>query len=485
MSRRQDRAAPLRALVAIALAALVLAAGEEGGRTVWGGVYTDAQAERGALAYQANCQSCHGAQLGGQGEAKPLTGAAFLSNWNGLSVGDLFERVRTTMPMNAPKSLPRGAYADILAYVLKFNGFPAGAGELPGRAEMLADIRFDAFRSSSLGVAGAWAAAPSAEVAPNSQPNPYVADPSFLKMPAGRTMGSSSAVAVDSRGHIWVADRCGANDCAKSDLDPILEFDAQGHFVKAFGRGLFVFPHGLLIDSRDHIWVTDAFSAPGKGAQVFEFDRDGHVLRTLGKAGVSAAGRDTFAEPCAVAVARDGTIYVADGHTEGRDPARIVKFDSAGRYIKEWGSRGPGPGQLEVPHSLALDSRGRLFVGDRWNNRIEIFDPDGKLLGVWTQFGRPSGVYIDAHDTLYVTDSESRERQGYGHHPGWKRGIRIGSARTGAVTTFIPDPEPNPEKLATSGGEGVWADPHGVVYAAEVTEQAVVRYVRKTSLRVR
>lgn len=481
MTKRSPLSAPSQVFAALAVAGLVLAAGDDGGRTVWGGVYSEAQAERGAQAYQANCQSCHGAQLTGQGEAKPLTGASFLSNWNGLSVGDLFERVRSTMPMNAPRSLPRAAYADILAYVLKFNGFPAGESELPGRAEMLADIRFDAFRSSGLGFAGAWAAAPDVGSAPNSQPNPYVADPGFLKLPAGRTMGSSSGVAVDSRGHIWVADRCGANGCAGSALDPILEFDASGHFLKAFGGGLFVFPHGLFIDSRDHIWVTDAYAAPGKGAQVFEFDGNGRILRTLGKPGVAIAGRDTFAQPCAVAVARDGTIYVADGHTEGRDPARIVKFDAAGRFVKEWGTRGAAPGQLEVPHTLALDSHGRIFVGDRWNNRVEIFDPGGKLLGVWKQFGRPSGVYIDAKDTLYVTDSESREPEGYGHHPGWRRGIRVGSARTGEVEAFIPDPEPRPDAIATSGGEGVWADAHGVVYAAEVTEKAIVRYVRKTS----
>jgi sugar lactone lactonase YvrE/mono/diheme cytochrome c family protein len=473
----------LRTLAAAAFASLVLVAGDEGGRTVWSGVYTDAQADRGAQAYQANCQSCHGAQLTGQGEAKPLSGAGFLSSWNGLSVGDLFERIRTTMPINAPKSLPRTTYADILAYLLKFNGFPAGAGELPAKAEMLADVRFDAFRSSSLGPAGAWAAAPAAAVAPNSQPNPYVADSGFLRMPPGRTMGSSSAVAVDSRGHIWVADRCGANSCAKSDLDPILEFDAQGRFVKAFGRGLFVFPHGMFVDSSDHIWVTDVFSAGGKGAQVFEFDRDGRVLRTLGKAGVAVAGRDTFAEPCGVAVARDGTIFVADGHTEGKDSARIVKFDASGRYLAEWGKRGPAPGQMEVPHGIALDSRGRVFVADRWNNRVDVFTPDGRLLHAWDQFGRPSGVYVDAHDTLYVTDSESRERDGYGHHPGWKRGIRIGSARTGQVLAFIPDANPAPETLATSGGEGVWADTHGVVYSAEVTEKAVVRYAIKGSSR--
>jgi sugar lactone lactonase YvrE/mono/diheme cytochrome c family protein len=473
------RVAPLRILAAAAFAAFVLAAGEEGGRTVWGGVYSDAQAERGAAAYQANCQSCHGAQLTGQGEAKPLAGAAFLSNWNGLSVGDLFERVRTTMPLNAPKSLPRATYADILAYLLKFNGFPAGAGELPARAEMLADIRFDAFRSSSLGFASARAA--SADTPANDAPNPYVAEPGFLKMPSGRTMGSTSAVGVDSRGHIWVADRCGGNGCAKSDLDPIMEFDGEGRFVKAFGGGLFVFPHGLFVDSHDHIWVTDAQSAPGKGADVIEFDRNGHVLRRLGKPGVSVAGDDTFAEPTAVAVARDGTIYVADGHTEHKDPARIVKFDAAGRFIKAWGVRGAAPGQLEVPHGLALDSRGRLFVADRWNNRLTIYDGDGRFIDVWPQFGRPSGVFIDAHDTLYVTDSESREPEGYGHHPGWKRGIRIGSARTGEVAAFIPDPEPHTDTVITSGGEGMWADPHGVVYAASVGSKDVVRYVRRSA----
>ena len=470
----------LRTLAAAAFAGLLLVAGDEGGRTVWSGVYTDAQADRGAQAYQANCQSCHGAQLTGQGEAKPLSGAGFLSSWNGLSVGDLFERIRTTMPINAPKSLPRTTYADILAYLLKFNGFPAGAGELPAKAEMLTDIRFDAFHTAALAASSAQAADAEAvpNQAPNAQPDPYAADAAFLKMPPGRVLGSTSAVGVDSRGHIWVADRCGKNSCAGSDLDPILEFDPQGRFVKAFGRGLFLFPHGLFIDRRDHIWVTDVYSSPGKGAQVFEFDRDGHVLLRLGKPGVAVAGQDTFAEPCAVTVAPDGRIYVADGHSEGKDPARIVEFDAGGRFIRQWGERGPAPGQLEVPHAIALDSQGRVFVGDRWNNRIEIFNPDGKLLDVWTQFGRPSSVFIDRHDTLYVGDSEFRERVGYGHHPGWKRGIRVGSARTGKVWAFIPDTSPDPEKEATSGPEGLWSDSAGVVYGAEVGQQAVVRYVK-------
>lgn len=474
--------------LALAAAVLVLVVGEAGERTVWSGVYTEAQATRGAAAYAAHCQSCHGAQLSGLGEARPLSGPAFLTTWNGLSLGDLFERVRSTMPFNAPGTLPRETYADILAYVLKFNGFPAGQSDLPGRAESLADIRFDAFGGVALAPAGARAQAPSGSEAPgsaiaapdpNAWPQPYVADPGFIKLPPGRTMGATSGVAVDSRGHVWVADRCGANSCADSPLDPILEFDAGGRFLKAFGRGLFVFPHGLYVDAQDHIWVTDAQSRPGKGAQVFEFDRDGHRLLTLGRAGVSAAGRDTFAEPNAVAVARDGTIYVADGHTEHRDPARIVVLDAQGRFLRQWGVRGAAPGQLEVPHGLALDSRGRLFVADRWNNRVQVFDSQGRLLAAWPQFGRPSGVYVDRHDVLYVTDSESRRPEGYGHHPGWRRGVRIGDARTGRVAAFIPDDDPDPDSNATSGGEGIWADRSGTVYLAEVGQKAVLRYVRK------
>ncbi len=480
MTGRFLRPASGRALAAFALAALVLAAGEEGGRSVWGGVYTEAQATRGAEAYQANCQSCHGAQLTGQGEAKPLSGASFLSGWNGLSVGDLFERIRSTMPMTAPKSLPRDTYADILAYLLKFNGFPAGTGELPGRAERLADIRFDAFRTSGLGLAGARAVtAPAPDAGPNGAPNPYVADAGFLKPPPGRTLGSSSGVAVDSRGHVWLADRCSANSCEASGLDPIMEFAADGAFIKAFGRGLFLFPHGLFIDAQDHVWVTDAQSRAGKGAQVFEFDQNGAVMRALGKPGVSVAGQDTFAEPSAVLVARDGTVFVADGHTQGKDPARIVKFDARGRFLKQWGVRGAAPGQMEVPHALAMDSGGRLFVADRWNNRVQIFDQEGGLLATWPQFGRPSGLYIDRTGTLYATDSESRQPEGYGHHPGWRRGIRIGSARTGVVTGFIPDLAPDPDKQATSGAEGIWVDRQGRIYASRVLEKGVVRYSKK------
>jgi len=468
---------------AVAAGAAALAAAEpqaqDTPRSVWDGVYTEAQAERGASAYAQNCSKCHGASLAGLGEAKPLTGPEFLSIWNGLTLGDLFDRSRKTMPLDKPASLSRDTYADIVAYVLKFNGFPAGGAELDRRSEVLAGISFEAFKPQAARSANLFASA-AAETVPDPQgaPNPYRTETGFLKMPAGRTMGSTSAVAVDSRGHIWVAERCGANNCAGSALDPILEFDAQGQFIKAFGAGMLLFPHGLFIDAHDHVWVTDGHSEGGKGAQVFEFDASGKLLRTLGKAGVSKEGPDTFVEPNAVLTTPDGTIFVADGHTPGKGAARIVKFDATGKFLKQWGEHGAAPGQMDVPHTMALDSRGRLFVGDRWNNRLQIFDQEGKLLEVWPQFGRPSGVFIGRDDTLYVADSESREPEGYGHHPGWKRGIRIGSARTGKVEAYIPDTEPNPDAGATSGAEGIWVDRQGVIYGGQVLQKAVVRYTR-------
>jgi sugar lactone lactonase YvrE/mono/diheme cytochrome c family protein len=466
---------------AAAAAALLVASApsaQETAKSTWDGIYTDAQAERGAAAYAQHCQACHGAQLAGTGEAKPLAGPEFLSSWDGLSLGELFERTRATMPLDSPASLAREQYADILAYMLKFNGFPAGQAELDKRTEVLNAIRLVAFKPQAA-LSAADAQGDAAAGGPNDAPNPYTADTGFFRLPPGRPMGSSSGVAVDSRGHVWVADRCGANACTGSPLDPIMEFDGDGHFVQAFGKGLFNFPHGFSIDARDHIWVTDNQVRDGKGAQVFEFDRTGKLIRTLGKAGVSAEGPDTFVEPNAVAVAKDGTIFVADGHSAGRGAHRIVKLDPSGRFLKQWGTRGAGPDQLEVPHAIALDTRGRLFVADRWNNRVVVYDQDGKVLATWTQFGRPSGVFVDRNDVLYVADSESRMPDGYGHHPGWKRGVRIGSARDGRVTAFIPDTEPNPDAQATSGPEGLTVDRDGVIYGAMVFQKQVVRYAKR------
>ena len=309
---------------------------------------------------------------------------------------------------------------------------------------------------------------------PNSQPNPYRTVENWGQMPEGRAWGSTSAVDVGPDGSIWVAERCGANTCAGSNLAPILHFDSSGKLLKSFGQDLFVFPHGIFVDKEGNVWITDAQGREGKGHQVIKFSPEGRILLTLGKAGVAGDSPDTFNQPSDVVVAPNGDIFVADGHG-GNSNARIVKFSRDGKFIKTWGKKGSAPGEFDTPHALAMDSQGRIFVGDRGNNRIQIFDQDGNFLAEWKQFGRPSGVFIDKHDVIYVTDSESRTE----NHPGWKRGIRIGSAKDGSVTAFIPDPEPDPDHHPTSAAEGVAADSAGNIYGAEVGLKDVKKYVRK------
>ena len=309
----------------------------------------------------------------------------------------------------------------------------------------------------------------------NASP-PFTRIENYLKMPNGRHMGSTSSVAGDSHGNVWVAERCGANDCAGSPLDPVLEFDPQGNFIKAFGAGKLLFPHFIFIDKQDHIWVVDGHNDGKIGDDVLEFDQNGKLLMTLGTPGVAGDDKTHFHEPSAVLVAPNGNIFVGDGHTQDKGNARIVKLDPKGKFLAQWGGHGSKPGQMDIPHCLAMDSQGRLFVGDRGNNRMDIFDQNGKFIASWSNFGRPSGCYIDGKDNLYVADSESH----LGHHPGWMRGVRIGSVKDGIMTAFIPDDaDVNPEKMGTSNGEGIWVDKDGVIYDAEVGQKAVVRFSRK------
>ena len=324
---------------------------------------------------------------------------------------------------------------------------------------------------AAAGISGGAVDAPPA----NSQANPYRTVEGWAKLPAGRSWGATSAVDVARDGKsIWIAERCGANTCAGSSLPAILLFDPAGQLVTSFGAGTFIFPHGIHVDRVGNVWVTDARGRDGKGHQVFKFSRDGKLLLALGKAGVTGEGPDVFNQPSDVAVAANGDVFVADGHDENSN-ARIVKFSKDGKFIKAWGKRGTAAGEFDTPHGLAFDSRGRLFVADRGNNRIQIFDQDGRYLEEWKQFSRPSGIYIDRNDVIYVADSESNSKT----NPGWKRGIRVGSVKDGKVMAFIPDPEPDPEKVVTSGSEGVAADAQGNVYGAEVGPRALKRYVKK------
>jgi DNA-binding beta-propeller fold protein YncE len=313
---------------------------------------------------------------------------------------------------------------------------------------------------------------------PNGAPNPYRLDANWLKIPDGRKIGQVTGVDIDPDGKsIWVFDRCGVKDCANSPLNPIEKFDAAGNFVAGFGQGLFNHPHGFYVDRDGNVWTTDNTGGDGKGHQVIKFSRDGKVLLTLGKPGVAGEGPDMFNAPTDVAVAANGDIIVSDGHG-GKTNARIVKFMSDGKFIAAWGRRGSGPGEFGVNHSLAIDSAGRIFVADRSNNRIEIFSPDGVFLAEWKQFGRPSGLFIDKNDVLYVSDSESNMAQ----NPGFKRGVRIGSVKDGKVTAFISEQAPAKEgtgAASNSWGECVAADDAGNVYVGMYEAGTVQRYVKK------
>jgi sugar lactone lactonase YvrE len=350
------------------------------------------------------------------------------------------------------------------------------------------------------------AARPQAQMPPNASndlPNPFRTIEGWAKMPAGRTWGSTSSVDIDKDGvSVWVGERCGANSCLNSNLAPVLKFDKDGNLVTSFGAGMLIFPHGITVDRDGNVWIVDgqdnaprpargAAPAPAgatpaplpmgplpggtKGHQVIKFSPDGKVLLTLGKPG-GAAAPDYFYQPDDVLVAPNGDIFVGEGHGGGN--SRVLKFDRTGKFIKSWGKLGSAPGDFNQPHALAMDSRGRLFVADRTNNRVQVFDQDGKFLAETKAFGRPSGVYIDKNDNLYVADSESQSTNagGYGYNPGVKRGIRFGSARTLTPTGFIPDPQ---NSGGTSAAEGVAVDANGVVYGAEVGPRALKRYVRQ------
>lgn len=335
-------------------------------------------------------------------------------------------------------------------------------------------------------LAGAASAQVSQGEPTNKAPNPYTTIAGWAKMPEGRTWGSTSGVGIDKDGaSIWVAERCGANSCVGSNLAPILKFDANGNLVRSFGEGLVQVPHGLYVDRDGNVWVTDWSNSRGtqngavrdstKGHQVMKFSPDGKLLLTLGKPG---GGREPeyFWQPNAVVTAPNGDIYVAEGHTDAPTAnARILKFDKDGKFLRSWGKRGKGDGELLQPHALAMDSRGRLFIGDRSNNRIVIVDKDFNHLASWHQFSRPSGIYIDANDVIYVADSESGSVAP--NRKDWLRGIRIGSAKDGSVTAFIPDPDTT--QRSTSSAEGVAVDRNGVIYGAEVGQRALKRYVRK------
>jgi sugar lactone lactonase YvrE len=265
-------------------------------------------------------------------------------------------------------------------------------------------------------------------------------------------------------------------------------FDESGKEIRSFGGGMFVWPHGIHVDREGNVWVTDSRAAspddlkkfPGedkKGSVVIKFSPEGKVLMTLGTPGLRGNPPEALTDPTDVVTdQRNGDVYVAESHTGVTAPnviGRISVFDKNGKFLRVIGNSGTGPGEFRTPHALEFDSRGQLIVADRHNHRIQILTKDGKFIAEYAEFGRSSGLAVDKNDVIYTADSESTDRV----HPGWQRGIRIGSLKDGKVTMFIP-PHATPDSPDGAMGEGIAVDAAGNIYTAEAQLRGVTKYVK-------
>jgi DNA-binding beta-propeller fold protein YncE len=326
-------------------------------------------------------------------------------------------------------------------------------------------------------------------------PNPYAMNQTWYTMPEGRFLGGTSGIDMDRDGtSVWIAERCGTpNSCEGSHVDPVIHFSADGKILAMFGHDMINYPHGIYVDRDDNVWVTDTWSNidhtaggsgpildfskahPG-GAQVWKFSPTGKVLLHLGVPGVFGSDDAHFSQPSDVVTDNDGNIYVADGHDTMPSNNRIMKFDKNGKFIKSWRACQPWQErQIDCQHSIAIDSQQRIFVGNRSNDLIDIFDRDGKLLAEWGNWGKPSGLFIDKNDNLYVSDSQSGASNGNA----FEKGVHVGSAKTGEVVAFLPDPLGNSTAWQPGGTlspEGVAVDKDGRIYTSQVRPGGLARW---------
>jgi len=210
----------------------------------------------------------------------------------------------------------------------------------------------------------------------------------FLQLPAGWTLGAVSGVATDSKGDVLVFHRGG---------HPLLVFDDHGKFLRSFGDGMFTSAHGLRVDPHDNIWVTD-----NANHTVTKFSPDRKVLMTLGEKNVPGEDAAHFDKPTDIAFAPNGDFYISDGYGN----SRVVKFNKEGKFLTAWGKKGTAPGEFNLPHAIRLDAAGHIYVGDRENNRVQVFDAKGKFV---RQFGgfAPFGLFITPQQTLFVADGRA------------------------------------------------------------------------------
>jgi sugar lactone lactonase YvrE len=227
---------------------------------------------------------------------------------------------------------------------------------------------------------------------------PYIAVPESFHLPSGANFGGTSGIAFNSKGHIFVLHR---------GPMPLMEFDPDGRFIRGFGDGLFDRPHGLRIDAADNIWATDVAAN-----LVYKFNPSGRLEMVLGVKGRTGEWHPNghlrvFNEPNEAVVGPSGDIFVLQGH--GKGPSVVLKFDSDGTFLKSWGNTGKGPGEFDLPHSLVFDAQGLLYIADRSNGRIQVFDADGTYLRESQHPGTPCGLFMTADQHIWLANGYAGE----------------------------------------------------------------------------
>jgi sugar lactone lactonase YvrE len=318
-------------------------------------------------------------------------------------------------------------------------------------------------------------------------PNPTVIA-NWGQLPPGREFGTTAGFEIDpTDGHLWTYERCGSGsaggpgiNCDSNPVPPIIKFNRHtGEIMANIGQGVMVTPHGIHVDRQGNVWVTDfnQNEARTKGHQVHKFSPSGQLLMSLGMPGMAGNDSRHFNQPNDVITAPDGSIFVSDGHSgqgmtteaamrEGREQGltgRIMKFTADGTFVTQWGQIGTLHGEFRTPHAMAWDSQGRLWVADRGNHRLEIFDQNGNYLDSRYSYGRISGIHITPDDMVYAIDSESSMTS----HPNWMNGVRIGRVATDYIEAFIPPFPAETRPYQGAAGEGIVVDADGNVYAAE------------------
>src|SRR5687767_11368292 len=282
----------------------------------------------------------------------------------------------------------------------------------------------------------------------------YVAVADGIAVPPDMKMGAAAAVAFDARGHIYVLTR---------GAQAFFEFDEKGAFVRAFGQGMFTRSHGLKIDRDGNLWATDV------GAHtVVKLNPAGEVLLTLGTKGEAgewneAAGSRKLNQPNDIAIAANGDVFVAQGHTPGaRGDARVLKFDKDGRFITSWGGKGKEQGQFEVAHGITIDPKGLLWVMDRENSRIQVFDTNGKFVREQKYKGLPCSVSFTKDEAFMVNGFTGQL-------------LRLDAG--GKVLAAMGKPGTAPGEFGEA--HFVAVSPRGDVYVADSVNGQLMKFVRK------